>query len=33
LPLEPLDAPEDAGEIHLQTTEALWQGLLVDPRA
>src|SRR5262245_10558068 len=33
LPLEPLDADEEAGEVQLQTTEALWQGLLVDPEA
>ena len=33
LPLEPIDAPEDAAEVRRQTAEALWQSLLVDARA
>jgi hypothetical protein len=33
VPLEPMDDPESAEEIARQTAEALWQSLLVDPRA
>ena len=33
LPLEFVEAPESEAEIARQTAEALWQGLLGDPRA